>query len=77
MDDMSRWRQMGKDCRWSMPSVPGWKRLWGVRHVRVIWHGYWLDRHNAVSRSLGMVPSGYDDWVLYGIWHGLEAGTDD
>lgn len=57
---------------WVMPSAPWWKRLPLVRHIR-----YWrlffaVLEHERFCISLGKIPQGYDRWVLYGIWHGME-----
>ena len=58
---------------WEMPCAPRWKRAWGVRHVRAAYHAFRLGSHEEfVVRCLGMVPSGYDRWVLYGMWRGFE-----
>ena len=57
---------------WGPPAVAGsfW-RLPIVRHVRAFWHGWRTERHYARWASVGSVlRSGYDEWVLYGIWKG-------
>ena len=71
------WQAAGDDYGWTMPRVPGWWRWWGVRHVRALWSARQVSRHNAFYRSLGMLPTGYDQWVMFGIWHGLEGKHDD
>ena len=55
-----------------MPSAPWWMRLPAVRHVRAVIYRVEVRQWNAAMRSVGMVPSGYDDWVVYGIAKGME-----
>lgn len=69
---MEAWHQDASLNGWIMPFAPWWKRLPVVRHVRVVWHSWRLHRHNAIVRQMGMIPTGYDEWTLFGIWHGLE-----
>ncbi len=72
MTDFELWKKDGEDFGWIMPSAPGWKKLPVVRHVRVIIYRVEVRRWNAALRSLGMIPSGYDQWVVYGIARGME-----
>ena len=71
------WHEDGAAHGWTMPRVPGWWRWWGVRHVIAVWSARRVSRHNAFYRGLGMTPTGYDRWVLFGIWHGLELKQDE
>lgn len=71
-DSMKYWREDAEANKWVMPAAPFWKRLPIVRHLRAISHSIGVSRHNALVRSIGMIPSGYDRWVLFGIWHGME-----
>lgn len=66
------WETAGEANDWVMPRAPLWKRLPIVRHVRGIWHSLMIERHESMWRSLGALPSGYDRWVVWGIFHGKE-----
>jgi hypothetical protein len=72
MTDLERWERDGKDYGWIMPQAPAWKRLWGIRHIRAVAASIAVDRHNAMWRGMGSIPSGYDSWVVYGIATGKE-----
>ena len=73
-DPITPWKTDGAAHGWTMPRVPGWWRWWGVRHVR--W--WWLDHDHRILASAFMSHrSGYDRWVLFGIWHGLELKQDE
>lgn len=61
---------------WIMPRASWWKRLPIIRHCRAIYHAMGVHRHNTLWRSAGMIPTGYDEWVLHGIWHGKERPND-
>ena len=76
-DSLHEWQRHAALSGWTMPRVPGWWRWWGVRHVRAIWGGFGLARHDAFYRRMGLIPTGYDRWVLFGIWHGLELKQDE
>lgn len=72
MTDLERWHQTRADCGWSMPSAPFWKRLPVVRHIRTWWGMYQISRWYSQGPGLLGIPTGYDNWVLFGMWHGLE-----
>ena len=72
MTEFEQWMQDGKDMKWEMPFAPWWKRLPVIRHVRVIYHLVQLERHNRFWISVGKIPTGYDEWVIYGIAKGME-----
>lgn len=56
---------------WELPGKANFfLRLPIIRHIRTIWHSILIDRHNRFWRSLGMIPTGYDHWVLYAMWRG-------
>ena len=57
---------------WSMPSAPSWKRLSIIRHIRAAYHSVKVSEHERIYRSMGMIPNGYDRWVIYGIRRGWE-----
>ena len=69
---MTPWEKDAQGMGWSMPTAPAWKRLPIIRHVRAIYHAINVSRHNAFYRSMGMIPTGYDEWVVHGIWKGKE-----
>ena len=72
MSDMDYWLEDKAQNGWEMPTAVWWKRLPFIRHVRATYHRAKLAQHNALWRSLGRIPSGYDNWVIYGIARGLE-----
>lgn len=75
MSEMEQWLKDGAENGWQMPTAPRWKRLPIIRHLRAIyWHNK-VERHYRMCAALGMVGrTGYDEWVVYGIWHGMEGG---
>ena len=82
-DPIALWIEDGAAHGWTMPRVPGWWRWWGVRHVRWWWLGFqlyrigWpLDGSTESFLEGGNNQPGYDRWVLFGIWHGLELKQD-
>jgi len=70
--DEAAWIYDQKEKGWLMPRAAWWKRLPIVRHIRCAVHGAAIERHNFFYRSMGMIPQKYDQWVLYGIFHGKE-----
>lgn len=66
------WHEDKRDNAWEMPAAPWWKRLWGIRHIRAAYHAMEVDHWNQTVSMLGMIPSGYDRWVVYGIRRGWE-----
>lgn len=72
MSDMDLWLEDKQVNGWEMPTASWWKRLPIVRHVRAIYHRVRLYHHNSFYLSIGMIPSGYDNWVIYGIAKGME-----
>lgn len=57
---------------WEMPFAAAWKRLPVIRHIRVLYLSVQVSVHESFWRGLGRIPTGYDHWVLYGIWRGWE-----
>jgi hypothetical protein len=48
-------------------------RLWGIRHIRYVWHGYWYVRAARAWWHMGLgigVPTEQDIARLKGIWKG-------
>lgn len=68
----TRWAITGLRNGWKMPAAPWWKRLPLIRHIRVAYHAARLVIWEDFWIRAGYVPSGYDDWVLHGMWKGWE-----
>lgn len=69
MTHTKEWFEQGKRNGWVMPEAPLWKRLPIIRHIRAIWNSYQVARWYSMVPG---IPTGYDEWVLYGMFHGLE-----
>jgi hypothetical protein len=69
---MSDWHDDQSSLGWVMPSAPRWKRLPIIRHLRAIRAAWHVFQHDSFYTRLGMIPTGYDQWVLHGIWKGYE-----
>ena len=67
---MTDWERAAEENRWSMPPSSWWQRLPVLRHIRAL-AGLWLVRR-WYSRGPGMIGlrTGYDEWVIAGIWMG-------
>jgi len=72
MSDMENWDADAVNNGWVMPAAPWWKRLPVIRHIRSLYNRWRVSQHNRMWRHLGAVVTGYDSWVLFGIWHGKE-----
>ena len=72
MDKHSAWVLDGNANAWKMPVVSRWKRFLLIRHVRAIYLKSKVETHYSVGMGRFGLCTGYDDWVLYGIWNGLE-----
>lgn len=57
---------------WVMPTAPRWKRWPFIRHLRCALLSRQVAQHNSFFGSRGLLISGYDNWVLHGIWTGQE-----
>lgn len=66
------WVDDGIANGWTMPKAAWWKRVFLIRHVRAGFHTLRVARYEAYWRAQGLMVSGYDSWVLYGIAHGQE-----
>lgn len=76
MDDKREaWLQQAERNGWKMPVAPAWKRLPVIRHVRAIWCAIQVERWYSSGPGMIGVRTGYDDWALWGIWHGLERSS--
>jgi hypothetical protein len=69
------WSMIQRDQGWIMPAAPRWKRLPLIRHLRAIRAAWHVHQHNAFYIGLGLLPTGYDQWVLHGIWKGYERAA--
>lgn len=76
MTDLEVWQEDARRFGWQMPTAPVWKRLPIIRHIRASYHSRQVARHNDFWQSFGKIPSGYDNWVIYGIAKGLERHND-
>lgn len=72
VSEMEKWRTWQKEYGYTMPFAPWWKRLPIVRHCRAKWAQFNIERWYAYGPGSIGIRSGYDDWVVFGIWHGLE-----
>jgi hypothetical protein len=54
--DLELWQEDAATYGWIMPTAPWYARLPIIRHFRAI----------------GRIPTGYDEWVIYGIATGRE-----
>ena len=70
--DLELWSKDAREFGWTMPAAPRWKRLPIIRHVRTWWNAYQIHRWYTAGPGMIGLRSGYDNWVLFGIWHGLE-----
>ena len=66
------WLRQSEENGWMMPRAAWWKRIPIIRHVRAIVSAIAVSRHNTLWQAAGMIPTGYDEWILHGIWHGME-----
>lgn len=71
-DDLGRWLQDQQSNGWEMPRAAWWKRLPVIRNFRAAAHGLKVAQNERFWGRIGMIPSGYDRWVLFGIHKGLE-----
>lgn len=72
MSDDDLWHEDARRHGWVMPAAAWWQRLPIIRHVRAAWHSRQVKAWESMWRSVGLVPRGYDRWVIYGIATGKE-----
>lgn len=72
MTEIERWANIGRENGWTMPPAPWWKRLPAIRHVRAIYGNVQVERWYRYGPGAFGIRTGYDNWVLVGMWHGLE-----
>lgn len=71
-DPVANWQRIGRENKWEMPRAPHrFLRFPVVRHLWVLRQAWLVDRH--YSHGLGSigVRTGYDEWVLWGMWRGM------
>lgn len=68
---LAGWLATGAERGWTpcyCAAVP-WR--WpGVRHVRTLRHMVGVTLHQMRRAKLGMMATGYDEWMLFGMWRG-------
>lgn len=72
MTEIERWKHDGEEYGYSMPVAPAWKRLPIIRHIRAVCSRIAVERWYAFGPGQFGIRTGYDDWIIFGIWHGLE-----
>ena len=70
--ELAKWQKNGIEYDWRMPSAPWWKRLPVIRHARAAWAKFRVECWYAYGPGFIGIRTGYDDWVVFGIWHGQE-----
>jgi hypothetical protein len=69
-DDMKWWAE-GDKSGWSLPAPAAWLwRRWPFRFFRFLYLAIQVERHDSMYRSIGLIPTGYDNWTLYAIRRG-------
>ncbi len=71
-NDFDRWQKDGYEFGWTMPYAAAWKRLPVIRHIRAISAKIQIERWYSFGPGSIGLRSGYDDWIVYGIWSGQE-----
>lgn len=62
------WHEQGERNGWTLPPRPFMYRLPIIKRLRYAWDRLHLDEwYSAVPG----IPTGFDEWCLYGWWHGL------
>lgn len=69
--DDAIWWIRGNDMGWDLPDpAPRWKRCWPFRVLRAAMEAYRVDCWDELMRKVGLLSSGYDNWVIYAIRRG-------
>ena len=71
-DAIKDWHERGLEYGYRMPTAPRWKRLPIIRHFRTIKTAIAVEWHYSFGFGSIGIRTGYDDWVLWGMWRGLE-----
>lgn len=72
MNDLQRWQEDAAAYGWIMPTAPWYARLPIIRHLRAAHFYRKVTEWNSHFRAIGRIPTGYDEWVIYGIATGRE-----
>ena len=67
----AEWQLYGSQYGWVPPAPEAsvW-RLPIIRHVRAAYLGWQIERHYSSGIGAIGIRTGYDEWVLFGIFHG-------
>lgn len=68
MSKHQEWFDQGQCNSWNMPVRKLYHRLPIIRHIVTLWSAWQVERWYAAVPG---IRTGYDEWVLYGIWHNL------
>ncbi len=75
--DYLDWAAQGLRNGWEMPKTSWWKTWPIIRHVRtliaVVGASNWYEHGPG---QFG-IPTGEDDWILWGMWRGLERDKEE
>ncbi len=74
MSDSALWLKQGIENGWALPSRPFVFRLPIIKRIAYAIMMYRLDRWYSAVPGIRI---GYDEWVLYGWFYGLDAGGVD
>lgn len=66
----SEWIKQATENGWVMPPEARWMRLPIIRRIRAFWALYRVERWYA---QVPGIRTGYVEWVVYGIAHGLRT----
>lgn len=72
--DYWEWLEKGRRNGWhaQRPKAAPWKRWPVIRHARSIILAAGMARWYTHGPGQFGIPTGYDEWALYGIWKGWE-----
>jgi hypothetical protein len=71
VDTERKWLEYGAEYDWTPPrKAARIYRLPVIRHVRYAYTALLVERHYKYWAAIGAARSGYDSWVLFGIFHG-------
>lgn len=69
---MIEWIKAGEENGWTMPTAPKWKKIPVIRHIRTFYNFFWTEVWYSSGPGMIGLRTGYDEWVLWGMWRGLE-----
>jgi hypothetical protein len=62
------WCAIGDKMKWKAPRFSRWLRFPVIRHVYAVMEAERVEQFQACCPG---VPTGYDEWVLVGVFHGF------